>query len=1162
MADHVDGLRPPASYHVSAEGKGNAFVRHPTAKPLADSHVSISDRCETQSDLRTIYITQAAAMRSAPLSDHHVRITAAANDGYDVNWPPSYSTATGQSTLHGHEAAADLTANAPQNWDGEASRIAARSAMARQPDQASVHRTLSRRQKSKRSLIPFGKKLKPSITVDTNVSRHDGELPRQWLPNLLTSDQQNDAHTTRPLNDGRRSNAINSTLKAHCATHSGPHLRATTMRAHAPQSEDRGWIPAAPLDGQPLKQEVPCLARDQGEHRGPGVTTCNAEEKDVLAPPTPTFLVASDKENLMGCLTPQPERELHRPRAASSVYSRATMHLAKPHEGATFPPTSTIPAQVAVSGQRICQVPNRDTQERVIADTVDMLHTGSAHAGFKDSLITRCDEGMELRRKDRVLSNATISEENGSPEAAFQGRTKNVNYLTIETGLPTPRRSRGWWNIINTPFELSRPSTTYMCTPTSDGEMTPSIVPHARGTATMPTEGRDSQGGSLGERSPSSSDCEAASPTPLMGEFSYRHAPIEHPQPEWRSSAHDDGSERRDLGPASERYIAPPAQSEAPRSYRSSQATTLKPEHGCAGSTVREVSVSLSSNSKSGTTHPQDDAGRTVREPHATSDRSTAEDPVPARVVGHSSDESAMARSGVEVPSRGLVMPSQHLRSSSIYKPDAQLEGGPTPPIYTPNRTHAPSTVVTVSKHIRRGTTRPKPSACSSQREKERLNEDHGRGFKCFGRTKSAGGGSLDRRRKKRRWFISCLCLLLLAIVALVVALAVTLTRNHGSMPLQSQLTQSQWLKLTGFPPIPTGILTVARPDVIRAVPGCVQPSTMWSCAVPKEQQLSVAPNDPDQPNLKLEIKFDNGSVPRTSPSPVPPGLEDQTFLGNTTDNNTVPFEGERTPFHISFLSPTPLSSRMIRRDTAPTSTTDPFPDLTTLIPAPDVNSDGTAAAANLLPLPSGQPLRLYNRGLATEHYGFYSYYDRSIFLKSVAPLNDSTVTLGNIPADENGGSTLEGAAVRCTWAQTRFLVQIWTNRAKTAQLVPQSGATTATAASTATASSASSASGSSASVFVRPGTFPYPITVTLDRHGGALDKKLIYCYGVDNRGRIIPSAKKIQLEDRSFGGALANPTDGPFGNVTVSSENGGPGGIDGGNGGCQCQWANWQPKR
>ncbi|MCJ1474263.1 hypothetical protein MMC13_002921 [Lambiella insularis] len=447
-------------------------------------------------------------------------------------------------------------------------------------------------------------------------------------------------------------------------------------------------------------------------------------------------------------------------------------------------------------------------------------------------------------------------------------------------------------------------------------------------------------------------------------------------------------------------------------------------------------------------------------------------------------------------------------------------------------------------------------------------------------------------KNKKRRCLYILIFSGLLALIALTLGLTIGLTRQHIDIPVQSS-----WLNITGYPPMPTGIATIAQPSAAVENDGCVQPSTMWSCALPKEEQESVAPNAPDQPNYRIEIRYNNATVPMNATSssnkfrrskrhvgnavsagfkirdrilnirdtftdtlytsaPSPPSSEDQVFLGNTTDNNSVPFDGEYTPFSISFLSTTSGTSKLRKRQSpSDSNTTDPFPNITQTIPAPDLNSDGTAAAANLLPYPSAQPIRLYNRGQSNEHYGFYNYFDRSIFLKSATVGNSASGAVAVLD-DENGGSPEDAATVRCTWAQTRFLVQIWTNLGSSSTLLSSANSSSTTPPVSGT--STPSASNSSANDFSRPGSFPYPVTITLDRHGGDIDAKMLYCYTMDNNKHIIASEKQFQLESRGFGGTLVNPAEGVFGNVNVTYAQGGPGGIDGGTGGCSCQWRNW----
>lgn len=287
------------------------------------------------------------------------------------------------------------------------------------------------------------------------------------------------------------------------------------------------------------------------------------------------------------------------------------------------------------------------------------------------------------------------------------------------------------------------------------------------------------------------------------------------------------------------------------------------------------------------------------------------------------------------------------------------------------------------------------------------------------------------------------------------------------------------------------------------------------------------------------------------SPNPAPPAFAEEFFLGNTTDGIVSSNKaGEPTPFYISFLPFVNASTSTLKKrqahsqlipgfsDVLDERDTDPFPNLTAIIPPPSLNSDGTAAPANLLPspLPLQQPIRLYDRGLPTEHYGFYSYFDRSIFLKSLTLLNETNLDNGEVPDDENGGALESAANFRCTWAETRFLVQMWTRLGSSAKL------------NNATSTSSSS------SKLVQPGSFPYPITITTDRHGGSPASKKVYCYGMNDREGIVSGSGQLSIENRAFGGQAINPAPAVFSNDSVDTL----GGFDGGTGGCACAWSNF----
>ena len=458
----------------------------------------------------------------------------------------------------------------------------------------------------------------------------------------------------------------------------------------------------------------------------------------------------------------------------------------------------------------------------------------------------------------------------------------------------------------------------------------------------------------------------------------------------------------------------------------------------------------------------------------------------------------------------------------------------------------------------------------------------------CFGR-----GGPEGRNR--RRWYIVIAVGLFLVVIASIV-LATQLTRRGDATPVQSQ-----WLNLTGFPPMPTGVSTIARPDPAVENSGCVNLDTLWSCAVPKEDQASIAPNDPDQPNFRIEITFRNGTLPANdttalpnsavskrsiapklddlqrrqndpftnalfAPTPAAPANAEQMFLGNTTDDITSPFNGEATPFFITFIPSSPVlpsafnttSTRLRTRQTSNSSNT-----VTSDVPAPDIGTDGTAAPANLLPndpLPYSQPIRLYNRGQSTEHYGFYTYFDRAIFL------TNTTLVAGGQSGpseDQNGGSTKAEANWQCTFSQTRFLVRIWTNAGFGGTLI--NGGPTVFPSVSGDNPTATTAN-STATDFTPPGSFPYPISVTLDRHGGDMNKKGAYCYKMDPNGDgtivVDETSPVVVPEDRGAGGVEVNAAPSklnlPGGGSADGTFDPNAGGIDGGNGGCSCEWRNW----
>lgn len=424
----------------------------------------------------------------------------------------------------------------------------------------------------------------------------------------------------------------------------------------------------------------------------------------------------------------------------------------------------------------------------------------------------------------------------------------------------------------------------------------------------------------------------------------------------------------------------------------------------------------------------------------------------------------------------------------------------------------------------------------------------------CYGRTGREG-------RKKRRIGL-CIVSTIIALLMLSIVLAVVLTR-----PQPKEEVPSIWVNLTDFPPMPTGVLTMVGGDNTVARSVCTEPTTLWSCSLPKDDEDSVWPYKTNQPTVIMQIQWDNstrkawkvpnGEAPtsvsrRTTgfiararalvqaransdfkPDPPAPSFNDMWFMGATTDNIVSKEKaGEPAPFYISILKSlddkveTPVLSR---RDNTPLRNI----TLGDILPRPDLASDGTPVPAVMLPKPVQQPVRLYDRGLDTEHYGFYTYFKRTIFLKSVTIPNSTEDT--NVPLDEDGGCRKSEANFLTTWGETRMLVRIWTRKL-------------ATNTSSLLRPTVYSGIGG-LPVLRRPGTMPWPVTVTLDTHGGEAEKKFVWELPMDDRMHLDVNQTKLLVNKLDAGGTWINPRG-------TGDEK--YGGFDGGTGGCKCEWVNW----
>ncbi|KAK5117522.1 hypothetical protein LTR62_004944 [Meristemomyces frigidus] len=425
-------------------------------------------------------------------------------------------------------------------------------------------------------------------------------------------------------------------------------------------------------------------------------------------------------------------------------------------------------------------------------------------------------------------------------------------------------------------------------------------------------------------------------------------------------------------------------------------------------------------------------------------------------------------------------------------------------------------------------------------------------------------------------WLLAAMAGVLL--LMLVMLLVMLIPQSHNDMAVQAS-----WMNLTGFPALPTGIATSVQPALAKDVSGCVQPESLWSCSAPPDQHNTQSP-----PNFRFEIRFRNGTLPsneaqlakrssnaalagqqiprrdgladsRYTPVPATPSQADQSFIGQYVDNNTAPFSGEKTPFYLSLLDPSALSAPSgptvgRRQEGSPY----PYPNLqasnTTTnvstsstapahIPKPHLNANGQPTDPVLYPYVQAQPLHLFNRGTLNEHYGFYNYFDRTLFIST--PSNRSLPNTGTgLPSGGEGAEgnvPLSNATAVCTWSQTRLHIQIWTRNGSLAALadpIPLNGLP---------------ARNSTANESAAPGSFPYPVTVTVDRHSGpgsSREKEGVGCYGLDAEKRV-EEGTGMWVDEGSGVGSVKS-------RVRRGGSEQGNGGGDGGEGGCTCQWRNW----
>lgn len=276
---------------------------------------------------------------------------------------------------------------------------------------------------------------KPALSVNTNVTRHRARLPQQVFPReprrqhfgLMTSADSKDSKALKKLGD------LKQHLQTRLILRPGPQRSITASRTDAVDSmssrrtakasanddmclgnESCANVPPlhkrvkglrpSPLnlnqDASPSDRAITIgLAIPSAElpHRSGSLPLVNHPTSQLEEPQTPAIVVTPAKEEFGLSRSVGGMEDQYAPRPTSSIYSRYTTCLPK-GDGGSPPPVPPLPLFVT-------------------------------RQALRESAVTVFEE-----------------------EAATPLQPPSPKRLTTQSHLPTPRRSRGWWNLITSPF--------------------------------------------------------------------------------------------------------------------------------------------------------------------------------------------------------------------------------------------------------------------------------------------------------------------------------------------------------------------------------------------------------------------------------------------------------------------------------------------------------------------------------------------------------------------------------------------------------------------------------------------------------------------------------------------------------------------------------------
>ena len=323
------------------------------------------------------------------------------------------------------------------SWESDA-QIAARRAMSKRSSRSYAAR-VSRTRSRKKEL--FGRPSKP--TLDTSFTKNRGKAPRE-VYSVGVEPRSGGSVKKSPWLGLSRSGAKGQGLGI---TRGTPQPEQQTAEYAASANEElktadsltpgsKTWIEISPSDRPiPIGISIPS---DSISDFSPYQSTRQRSESDTTLV-TPSIII-TPAAAMKSVWSPDTESEY-----TPSIYSRGTF-LGEP-TSSDVPPVPALPANVLKISEGSAGLNLHHDGDRMAPS-----HTRN---GTLDSAGTAFEEmDFEMPRKDRITSTGTVFEED---EVPLRDRNTELSNLSLDTAMvPTPRRSRGWWNFITTPFEFSR----------------------------------------------------------------------------------------------------------------------------------------------------------------------------------------------------------------------------------------------------------------------------------------------------------------------------------------------------------------------------------------------------------------------------------------------------------------------------------------------------------------------------------------------------------------------------------------------------------------------------------------------------------------------------------------------------------------------------------